>query len=273
MSELSNKFGKVKAFENAHRTQTTKDFPKQKLWFEWGDKNEHTVRFVGEFVWAQQHWIAKTQFGVDYEIFPESAFTGDEALRKSILCGNWDVDGCNEVEAGCPICELGKKANAIIGSPDCDEELKKSYIALRNKCRPQQKFFIKVIDRENPYVSEGEKGYKILQMPNELLSAISQLDESIGEFSISSEDKGCDVVIKREPPINGKGRTKYSVTPVFDGITMKQTPLTNEEKAFRPLDLKKFIGLKYDRSALLNRMCKDATDILSAENDGDDIPF
>jgi len=272
MSGLSSKFDKVKAFEASHRPQSRGNFPKQKIWFDWGNKNEHTVRLVGEFVWAQQHWIAKTQYGADYEIFPESAFEGDEAFRKSILCSNWDVDGCNEVEAGCPICELEKKANNIISSADCDDEMKKTYIALRNKCRPQSRFHIKVIDRENPFISETEKGYKILQMSSELLAAITQLDKSLNEYPISSEDKGCDVVIKREPPVGGKGRTKYSVTPVFEGAHLKQTPLTEEEKAFHPLDLKKFAGVKYDREALRERMKESALEILDM-NESNDAPF
>ncbi len=270
MASLSDKFSHIKDYDKKSQTN---DFPKQNVWFDWGDKSEHIVRLVGDFIYVHQHWIAKTNFGTDYEIFPESAFKGDNALRKSILCGNWDVTSESIVENGCPICELERKASSFIASKDCDKDYKEQLTALRNRCRPVGRYLIQCIDRDNPYVSDNEKGFKILQMPRELIDAISSLDRGFTEFGISDDDKGIDIVIKKEVPPTGKGKTKYTVTPLFDGVKVKQTPLTEEEKSWRRLKLENFAGTKYERSLLKDRMTSDCVDILDINENDDDVPF
>ena len=42
-------------------------------------------------------------------------------------------------------------------------------------------------------------------------------------------------------------KTTYTAIPVYQGMTVKQTPLTDEEKAYHDLELTKFAGKPVDK--------------------------
>lgn len=284
--QCSNKQkGKNKMNLAAHQSKTNevvnslggnnenRDFKKQNIWFSWGDKNEHTIRLVDDFIMTMSHWIGKSKFGKDYQMFPDRAFVGDNKLANKIACENWDVECESMNDNGCPICKLEKNCNAIIADKTVDANLREEYKILRDKCRPQAGYMFKCIDRDNPYIADGEKGYKIIQLTKGLLESIVELDKKLDGVELTSKENGIDIVIKREPPASGKGATKYTATPVYQGLKIKQTPLTEEELQYHDLDLKKFAGKVYESEVLVDKFTDDTKAAYDLEESADGMPF
>lgn len=230
------------------------DFTKENVWFEWGNSEEHTVRLVGDFKWTRSHWIGPSQFGQDIEIINSDAFKGENKIPMNVACGNWDVDSESEEPSGdnCPVCRLGAHANLMLSKygKDMEESDKEIIKNIRKKCAVRNVYLFKCIDRDNPYTDEEKtrKGYKIIKMPAELLTAIIELSKKLSGVNITSPEEGIDITIKRvKPEGNKKGKTSYTALPVYEGMTVKQTPLTEEELQFRDLDLSKFAGKPVDK--------------------------
>ena len=112
-------------------------------------------------------------------------------------------------------------------------------------------------------------------MPLTLLTAITELSSKLTEIDLTSDEDGIDIIIKKTPPASGKGRTEYSVTPVFSGLTIKKTPLTEEELKWTRLDLSKMLGKAYDNDVLKECFTEEMNDILndSDEDAEDGMPF
>lgn len=249
----------IKFNEKVETNTNSNDFQKKNVWFNWGDEDERTVRLVGDFCWVRTHWIGKSNFNKekDVDLFNSKAFIGDKKLPMKINCSNWSVE-TEEIDenGGCAICQLAEKANDIMAKEGkhLDAERRQWLKNIIAKCTPKSAYFFKCIDRDNPFIAEGEKGYKIIQMSVELLMAITELDKKLEDTSISSEEDGIDIVIKREKPQQGqKGRTKYSALPVFKGVSVKQTPLDKEELSWADIDIKKFVGKPFETDALVGK--------------------
>lgn len=172
----------------------------------------------------------------------------------NVACGNWDVETESEDPDGdnCPVCKLGKNADQMLTKygkemQEADKEVIKN---IRRKCAVKNMYLFKCIDRDNPYVDDEKtkKGFKIIKMPAELLNAIIELSKKLNGINITSVDEGIDITIKRVKPEGGKkGKTTYTAIPVYQGMTVKQTPLTDEEKAYHDLELTKFAGKPVDK--------------------------
>ncbi|MBR4315983.1 MAG: hypothetical protein IKP65_03310 [Alphaproteobacteria bacterium] len=235
-------------------TNNDTQFAKENIFFDWGNSEEHVVRLVGDFKWIRSHWIGENQFGTDITILNPSAFKGENKIPMNVACGNWDVETESEDPDGdnCPVCRLGKNADQMLSKygkemQDSDKEIIKN---IRRKCAIKNMYLFKCIDRDNPYVDDEKtkKGFKIIKMPAELLNAIIELSKKISGINITSPDEGIDITIKRVKPEGGKkGKTTYTAIPVYDGMTVKQTPLTDEERAYHDLDLTKFAGKPVDK--------------------------
>jgi len=244
----------IKRIEESNARSSGGNFAKENIWFDWGNSDEHVIRLVGDWREVHSHWIGASKFGKDVAILKPTAFVGDSKLPMSVSCDNWDASTETEETDACPVCRLAKKADWILNHPkyanEIDEADKENFKAVRRKCAVKINYIFKCIDRENPYVDDEKtrKGYKIIKMPQELWNAILEMGRKIKGVEIASVDEGIDITIKRQRPANGqKGKTTYTASPVYDGMTVKQTPLTDEEKAFRDIDLLKFIGKPVDK--------------------------
>lgn len=255
------------------------NFTKDNIWFDWGDKEEHIVRLVGDFKWIRSHWIGESQYGKDITILNPKAFKGDNKIPMNVSCANWDADSESEDPDGdCPICRLAKNADAILAKngKDLDESDRNIIKAIRKKCAVKNTYLFKCIDRDNPYVDDAKtrKGFKIIKMSRDLLNAIVELSKKFDGVSITSPDEGIDITIKRAKGENG-GVPKFTALPVMDGLSIKQTPLTNEELQFHDLDLGKFTGKPVDKDRFEEELTDDnnvRTIYESAVDDGD-APF
>lgn len=276
MGMLGSKWDDVKEMNKENNKKDNNDFKKHNIFFNWGNKNEHVIRLIGSFVFGQTHWIGKSAFGNNkVDIINPDAIT-DKRLPMKIACTDWDIATESFDGHECPICRLRKAADALLNNSEGVEEChKQEWKAVRDKCRCGAVYLFKCIDRDNPYVAEGEKGAKIIQMPAELVEAIAALDKQLNDTDLSSEKDGIDILIKRELPSTGKGRTKYSAVPVFDGVKIRQTPLTAEEIASaEAIDLTKFVGKKFASDVIEAEFTPIAQQIIgSVSESGEDIPF
>ena len=260
------------------------DFSKENIWFDWGDKEEHVVRLVGDFKWIRQHWIGQSQFGQDIDIINLSAFKGENKIPMSVACGNWDPETESEDpdSDNCPVCRLGHNADKMLQKygKEMEEADKEKVKNIRKKCAVRNVYLFKCIDRDNPYTDEEKtrKGYKIIRMPAELLTSIIELSKKLESINITSPEEGIDITIKRVKPEGKKGKTNYSALPVYKGMTIKQTPLTAEELAYRDLDLTKFAGKPVDKTRFEEELVDEnnVRTIYEMEDDtdnSDSIPF
>ena len=222
------------------------DFVKENIWFDWGNKEEHVVRLVGDFKWIRQHWIGQSQFGQDIDIINLSAFKGENKIPMNVACGNWDPETESEDPDvdNCPVCHLGHNADKMLQKygKEMEEADKEKVKNIRKKCAVRNVYLFKCIDRENPYTDEEKtrKGYKIIKMPAELLTSIIELSKKLDSINITS-------------------------------------PLTEEERNYRDLDLNKFAGKPVDKARFEAELV-DENNVrtiyeMEDEGDPDSIPF
>lgn len=274
------------ALKDAKRNEPS-NLPKENIWFDWGDKDEHVIRLVDDFKWIKSHWIGESKFGKDIPILNPSAFKGDNKLPASVACANWDADSESDKEnGGCPVCRLSHNADVMLkkyGS-ELNESDKEALKKIRAKCSAKSTYMFKCIDRDNPYVDaeKTRKGFKIIKMTYDLFYAVIELSKKMNGVSIISKDEGIDITIKRSKA-SGKegGKYTYSVLPVMDGMTVKQTPLTPEEREYHDIDLMKFAGKPIDSERFEEelssennvRTCYESTTIDDGGDSGDKMPF
>ena len=252
-------------------------FSKMDNWFKW-TKNEHVIRLVGDFIITHSHWIGPSPFN-QVKLFDDKLFVGDDKLPYQINCGNWDIENEKEDKScGCIICKLREVAGEILYSEEgkaLDEKNKKFFKDLKYKCDAKTRYFFNCIDRDNPYVNVEEKikGYKIIEIPYELMDGILALSEKLKGSDIASVDSGIDLIISKSGG-KGEGKVKYSVLPVYDGMSVKVTPLTDQEKEMKLLDLKLMCGKKQDQERLFNDLNDDIKMLLDdSSSDSEDSPF
>lgn len=282
--ESSNlaRHGAVALKSNTNNQQN--DFSKEYVWFDWGNSEEHVVRLVGDFKWIRQHWIGPSQFGQDIEIINSNAFKGENKIPMNVSCGNWDVETESEDPDGdnCAVCRLGRNADKMLQKygKEMEEADKETIKNIRKKCAVRNVYLFKCIDRENPYTDEEKtrKGYKIIKMPAELLTAIIELSKKLPDVNITSPEEGIDITIKRVKPESKKGKTSYTALPVYKGMTVKQTPLTEEELEYRDLDLSKFAGkpvdkMRFEEELVDENNIRTIYEMAEDSDNSDSVPF
>lgn len=258
------------------------NFANDNIWFDWGKKEEHTIRIVGDFIITRSHWIGESKYS-SVTLLDAAAFKGENKLPMSVACGNWDssTESVDPDGDACPICVLGAKADKMLQLhgkelQDADKEVLK---AIRKQCTPKCQYLFKVIDRDNPYLDEDKtrKGYKILRAPEKLLEAITQLSKSMKGIGISSPDEGIDIVIKKVVSDKKKSDVTYTALAVMDGMTVRQTPLTEEERNYHDIDLHKFAGKPIDKERFEEFLTDDNNIRTIYESDidesGNEAPF
>ena len=259
------------------------NFAKENIWFDWGNKNERVIRLVGDFKAIRSHWIGESKFGQDVAILNPGAFKGDNKIPMQVACGNWQVGTETEDPDGdaCPVCRLGRNADAFLKKygKELVEADKNLFKAIRRKCAVKCNYLFKVIDRENPYLDDDKtkKGYKILRANEKLLKAILALSDQMKGIGISSIDEGIDITIKKVVSDTARTDVTYTALAVMEGMKVKQTPLTDEEKEYRDLDLAKFAGKPVDKDRFEEELTDDNNVKTLYENadmdDNGDAPF
>ena len=287
MSENSLSRHGADALKKFETTSNSSEFTKDNIWFDWGNKEEHVIRIVGDFRISRSHWIGESKFGNDVALLNSEAFKGDKKLPMTVACGNWDAESETEDPDGnaCPVCRLGKNADLMLKKygKELVETEKEKFKAIRRKCQAKSQYLFKIIDRDNPYVDEEKtrKGYKILRAPEKLLKAILALSDSMEGIAITSPDEGIDIKIKKTVSEKTKTDVTYSALAVMAGAKVKQTPLTDEEKEYRDLDLLKFVGKPVDKERFEEmlsdknsvRTIYENTDIDAGDDEGGNAPF
>lgn len=258
--------------EKAHKKGGA--FEKRDIWFKWV-KKEHVIRLVGDCLVSHRHWIGPSTFN-DVEIYDEDHFSGDNRLPYQINCGNWDIEKEMEENGKCAICRLREIASEIIYSEDgkkLDEKNKKFFKDLRYKCDVKTRYFFNCIDRSNPYVTEDKKfGYKIIELPYELMDGLLALSTSLTGVDLSSATDGIDLKITKSGG-GSEGKVKYSIMPVMTGLSIKATPLTEQEKEAELNDLAIICGKQVDQAELASKLKDDIRELLSGTSSSGDSPF
>lgn len=247
---------KRNAEEKAKRESSS--FDSNNIWFQWGDKSERTIRLVGNFIVTKSHWIGPSKWN-PVEIYDSKVFEGEERLPMQVNCNNWDIEKEQDIKGDCTICKLRKISNDILYSKEgknMPEKEKKYFKDLRYKCDVRTRYFFNCIDRDNPYVNEEEKviGYKVIEIPWELMDGIISLSSQMTSVDITGIDNGIDLLITRSGG-GSKEKVKYSVQPCYDAdLSVKKTPLTELEKALVLHDLILLKGKVTENSELRDKI-------------------
>ena len=86
MSENSLSRHGADALKKFETTSNSSEFTKDNIWFDWGNKEEHVIRIVGDFRISRSHWIGESKFGNDVALLNSEAFKGDKKLPMTVAC-------------------------------------------------------------------------------------------------------------------------------------------------------------------------------------------
>lgn len=226
----------------------------------------HRIRLVSEWVTTREHWIAPSKFSKKI-LFPETAFVGDDKLKKSIFCADFDSDTEMTVnEKTCVVCKLRAAANNILyGSGNSlDKEQRDFLTDVAKECSPMEHYYFLCIDRDNPEIAPGKKGFKIIEFPRALKNAFDEKCKSNPDIDCISDTDGVDFVVTKK-----KDGQKYSYTIdyVIKGRGIAITPLTEEEKNYQRPDIKKIKCKLPDQDQIFRNMYEEFSQLISDEGD------
>jgi len=243
-------------------------YDNEDIWFKFTEGN-HRVRLLkdGAFI-VRDHWVAPSKF-TPIELFPASAFEGDNALKKSIRCADFDIDTTMlKSEKECLICKLRKAVNNVLYDSKTSFSAKeKEYLTnVAKACAPQERYFFLGIDRDNPEVAPGKKGYKIIEFPKGLYKLFQDAYmDSDGEnslFNCDDDEQGFDIIISKK---KDGSKWIYAVKFAMNGRSVAMTPLTDEERDYKMPDLKKIFSKIPDQSIIYDALKSEFQDFLSDE--------
>ena len=268
MREKAKRFNKKRP--NSGRRPSTKQ-----LFFVF-QEGPNDLRLVGEFLEVKTHFIAPAPKRKERGLCMPASFDsdGERRLPPVINCSDWDVDKEDWAsEKTCTICKLRravdhalKSGKAWDGLSDSEKKEKKElYEKTAHASNPRTSLKWNMLDRRNPMVveltDEGEKevlGYKIASIGMEAWNDISGIFSQLG-IDITNVDDGVDICVTRGS--NGV-RTVYSAVAVMDGLSAKQTPLTDEERALELHDLRRVCGRQVEQDRVLEALHGDLRDII-----------
>lgn len=223
----------------------------------------HRIRLVREWVCVHSHWIAPSKFS-KVKIYDESAFDGEDRLKKSVNCPDFDVNTeTSASEKTCVICKVRAAVNDILyNNKDLADEHKKQLEDVAYFCSPNERVFFLCIDRDNPEIAPGKKGFKIIEFPKSLMEKLCNLIENNTECNPLSDEDGVDFIITKAR--DGK-RIKYDIQYDIKGTSVRQTPLTEEELSYTFHDIKKIMCKMPDQENLYDRLKPDYRDLIKGE--------
>lgn len=272
MSFLS---GMKEKYDSSKNGQGKNGFNKNIVYLNWksGDNN---IRLVGKPIVTRTYFLPKGQYS-PIDIFNKNAFDREEnenAIPKVINCANWDITEEAWKDNGDVLFNLNKIANEMlrVGKEQgvSQDELKKwELISLKTKPAIQYRWI--GFDRDSPYVLETINGRTVIKEPRELVgykiitfpkTAFTQLcgaQDAYGDEDIFSEDKGCDLVVKK---IDG-GQTTWTVQLKMNGRQVLETPLTDIEKEFEQPNLLEVCGKQIPNELIMVNLLDEYVDMLN----------
>jgi hypothetical protein len=214
------------------------------LWVQLED-GDNKVRLGGNVAVCERHYVKDL---VSAEAMrPKGESRAD--VSANVTCMNWDTDnqGKSEEEVHCcPICDLRSASNIKLkeAKESGDEDSEKKMKELSGKSFARSRYSWDAISRKDPLVKtkdgDGneteEMAWKILGLGTEGTEAIEALCKQYPQ--LADEDEGCDIVISKHQGT----RTTYGASFALDGPNIAVTPLTDEEKEMKDLNLVRYIA-------------------------------
>lgn len=232
----------------------------EKIFFDFSE-GEHKIRLVGEWVTIRSHWIYPGPFS-KVKLFDESAFNGEDRIKKNIVCSDFDTTTEKvKEEKSCILCKLHSAASEILyNTSDLSPEQKSLLSGVIRDTNPMERTFFLCIDRNNPEIAPGKKGLKIIEFPKALMTQWTNLILQNKDLDVCGDDTGIDFIITKKR--QGKS-TVFTVNYSMKNISVEVTPLTDEEKAFQRHDIRKIMGKIPDHALVLSKLRPEFKDILS----------
>lgn len=263
---MGNVLDKVRKFK-ASRSQGGSSRRVRGIFHNWKD-TENVVRLVDEFLEVWTHFIAPAPKRNERGLCRADAFQGNEGLPQVVNCLNWDIEaGVFRKKKVCPICRLNNIAFAALKDNPTPEE-KEFLEKLRMATSARRNVKWNIIDRADPYVVAVENGVeqrvlglKIATIGMEAFNDIEGIFEQC-MFDITDPDKGIDIKIVKGS--NGT-RTTYTAQAILEGTSLKQTPLTEEERALVPHELKAICGKQVDIDMVMDALHEDLRQMLDVD--------
>lgn len=290
---MSKMLERIKAFQertNASRAAAASfSGQKEDIFYDFAEGRVNRIRLVGTWTTMRSHWVGPSKFNAIH-LFPDSAFTGEGAIKKNLNCVDFDPATENVVDAAsreCVICRLHAKVNEILVN-DAEAKAKADrdsvpYVALDKKqidflnsiakaAKFRERIFFHIIDRDHPEILPGKKGLKIAEFPPPLFEAFKKLAAQYNDFEFYDEKDGMDLLITKSPKASGQKGHDYSIAVATAGRGFAFTPLTDEEMAYEKPDIQRIFGRKPDQAALLEAMIPECRDLILEGDEGDSAP-
>lgn len=235
------------------------------IYLDWQD-GPNNIRLSGDFLEVKTHFIAPAPKRKDPGLCQAEAFKGDDRIPMVINCPDWDLDTEEaKDEKTCPICKLHRIASQVLDENPGPEE-KKLYEKLRSDTRPRSQLKWNVLDRDNPQIKsiEGDEekellGYKIASVGMEAWNDIEGIFDQV-KADISDPDDGIDICVVKSYD-KKKGRVTYSAKAIIEGKSLKESPLTDEERALELHDLKVRCGRQTPNDKVIDALHGDFREI------------
>ena len=238
------------------------------------NEGTNTIRLAGDGIDVRTHYLAPNPKRKDRGLCGEAAFTGDEKIPKTVNCLNWDIAMERpRKEKTCPICKLNAIAKTILAENEKAKEKltaeeKKFFEAIKSASRATAALKWNVLDRDNPMITvekDGKEekilGFKIATVGTEACNDITGIYQQIG-YDIQDPDRGIDIEVIKD---STGARTTYSARAVIQGLSVKVTPFTKEEKALVMNDLKVRCGKQTEEYKIIDALHEDLREILNAK--------
>lgn len=251
-------------------------FSRSISYFNWksGDNN---IRLVGKPIVTRTYYLPKSIYS-PIDIFKKDAFdkeSNENAIPKVINCANWDIETEEWKDNGDVLFSLNKIAREMLKLGEetgvAPEELKK-WDLIKNKTNPTLQYRWLGFDRDTPYVLETTSsgrtvikepkelaGYKLMTFQKTMFEQLCSAQEAYGNDDIFSEDKGCDLVVKK---IDGT-KTTWTINLKMSGKQVLETPLTEQEKEFEMPNLLEICGKQIPNELVMNNLLEEYVDMLN----------
>ena len=250
----------LEKLRNANKSSQApkKDYgPRYKdMYVKWRD-GEFPYRFSGTPFTVHGHFLAGFQSpnGASKGLCLPEAFERG-GISKATCCLNWDVKNESAIKGGnCPCCQIYHTVSQAIKDGGISDEEIKTLKSIQSLFRPSKELAWNAIDRDNPYVIRVNsdktetrmKGYKLARLSGKVLSDVQGICEQLG-MDISDPLTGVDILVKKDK-VNGK--TAYTVKAALEKLSIKVTPLTDEEKEYKLIDLVENLNRKAPRDLII----------------------
>lgn len=226
------------------------------------EEGTYHVRLINDWVEVHTHFIGNGKF-TPVKLYPDRAFEGENRLKKMINCVNFDPR--TEIEREnkkCVICRLNEVANEIINDRNsgAGEEEINWLKDIRKETFPKTRYLFCCIDRDNPEVSPGKKGIKIVEFPKKLFQQYLNLVEKNQDLDFTSQEGEAPEL---DIEVTGQGKDAvYSINFVMEGRQVKLTELTDEEKKLKVPDIYQISCQMPKQKPLFDRLNSDVKELI-----------